>query len=165
MTNGTGRGGSMDWQNATRARLHLETLQDEEGGTSRVLEVKKTNYGPAGEKVRLCWEDGCFVPQNEPPAASQSAAYSAVDFAYLTCLDVATAQGRRVREHAGRGYAPRVFADMPEAQGMTMRAFKAAQERLFSTGVIHNQAEGPPSKRTHFVARKPPAKVNAEGVS
>ena len=26
ITSGTGRGGSMDWQNATRARLHLETV-------------------------------------------------------------------------------------------------------------------------------------------
>lgn len=162
MTNGTGRGGSMDWQNATRARLHLEAVQDEDGGTARVLEVKKTNYGPSGEKVRLRWEDGCFVPQSDPPPASQSAAFSAIDFAYLTCLDVTTAQGRRVREHAGRGYAPSVFADMPEAQGVTMRAFKAAQERLFSAGIIHNQAEGPPSKRTHFVARKPPTKALGE---
>jgi hypothetical protein len=31
ITNGTGRGGSMDWQNATRARLHLETVREEEG--------------------------------------------------------------------------------------------------------------------------------------
>src|SRR3984957_19632899 len=61
ITSGTGRGGSMDWQNATRARLHLETVEGEDGSTGRVLEVKKTNYGPCGEKVRLQWDDGSFV--------------------------------------------------------------------------------------------------------
>ena len=37
----------------------LEASQS--GDTARVLEVKKLNYGPAGEKVRLQWEDGCLV--------------------------------------------------------------------------------------------------------
>ncbi len=41
ITSGTGRGGSMDWQNATRARLHLETVEGDDGATGRVLEVKK----------------------------------------------------------------------------------------------------------------------------
>jgi RecA-family ATPase len=155
INSGTGRGGSMDWQNATRARLHLETVVDEEGGSGRVLEVKKTNYGPAGEKVKLRWEDGCFVPQGTTPAPTQIAAYSAVDLAYLTCLDIAIAQGRRVREATGRGYAPGVFAEMSEGNGIPLRAFKAAQERLFSAGIIHNRTEGPPSKQTRYIARKP----------
>jgi RecA-family ATPase len=155
IANGTGRGGSMDWQNATRARLHLETVADEDGGTGRVLEVKKLNYGAAGEKTKLRWEDGCFVLQGTAPAPTQIAAYSVVDLAYLTCLDVATAQGRRVRESTGRGYAPKVFAEMPEAKGITARAFKAAQERLFSAGHIHNETEGPQSKLTRYIARKP----------
>jgi RecA-family ATPase len=57
---GSGRGGSMDWQNATRARLHLETVKDADGA-SRTLEVKKSNYGPCGQSLKLRWEEGCFV--------------------------------------------------------------------------------------------------------
>jgi RecA-family ATPase len=155
ITSGTGRGGSMDWQNATRARLHLETVDDAEGGTDRVLETKKTNYGPNGEKVKLRWEDGCFVMASSAPAPTQAATFNAVDRAYLACLDLLTIQGREVREHPGRGYAPKVFADMPEANGITARAFKTAQERLFSAGMIHNETIGPASKRTKRVARKP----------
>ncbi|MBR1151932.1 AAA family ATPase [Bradyrhizobium sp. JYMT SZCCT0428] len=154
MTNGTGRGGSMDWQNATRARLHLETVEGEDGKAGRVLEVKKLNYGPAGEKVRLQWEEGCFVLEGTASAPRQGAAFSIADQAYLACLDRLTLQGREVREHPGRGYAPKVFADMPEANGMTARGFKAAQERLFSAGLIHNVTEGPASKRTKRIARK-----------
>jgi len=111
ITSGTGRAGSMDWQNATRARLHLETENDDEGSGGRTLEVKKLNYGPAGEKVKLRWEDGCFVMQGETPAPQQAAAFNAADRAYLACLDRLTEQGREVREHRGR--------DMPRASSPT----------------------------------------------
>jgi RecA-family ATPase len=153
ITSGTGRGGSMDWQNATRARLHLETIDDQDGA-ERVLEVKKINYGKPGEKVKLRWQDGCFAMQGETPAPLQAAAFNAADRAYLACLDRLTEQGREVREHPGRGYAPKVFADMPEAQGVTARGFAAAQARLFSADLIHIVTDGPPSKQTRRIARK-----------
>ena len=154
ITSGTGRGGSMDWQNATRARLHLETVAAEEGGTDRVLEVKKTNYGPAGEKVKLQWEDGCFVLEASASAPHQAAVYSQADQAYLDCLDAMTAQGRHVCHAKGRGFAPKAFAELPQANGMTWKAFQAAQERLFAAGTIENIPYGPPSKGTKRIARK-----------
>jgi RecA-family ATPase len=154
ITSGTGRGGSMDWQNATRARLHLETIADEDGGTGRVLEVKKTNYGPAGEKVRLQWEDGSFVIEGAASAPHRAAANTTADERYLECLDAVTAQGRHVCHAKGRGYAPKTFAEMPQAAGMMQRAFQIAQERLFAAGVIVNVPYGPPSKGTKCIARK-----------
>jgi RecA-family ATPase len=154
ITSGTGRGGNMDWQNATRARLHLETINDADDGTERVLEVKKTNYGPNGEKVKLRWEDGCFVPLASPPASAQGASFSVAELTYLVCLDRLTEQGREVREHPGRNYAPAVFADMPEANGIKARGFKAAQDRLFSAGMIHVVTDGPRSKPARRIARK-----------
>jgi RecA-family ATPase len=154
ITNGTGRGGSMDWQNATRARLHLETVDGDEDGAERVLEVKKTNYGPNGEKVKLRWEDGCFVPLSSPPASVQAATFNAADRAYLACLDRLEEQGREVREHPGRNFAPAVFVDMPEAAGTTTKALKAAQARLFSAGIIHVVTEGPISRQSRRIARK-----------
>jgi RecA-family ATPase len=154
ITSGTGRGGSMDWQNATRARLHLETVQGADGITGRVLEMKKSNYGPVGEPARLQWEDGCFVMEGTASAPAQAAAYSLADQTYLDCLDAMTAQGRHVCHAKGRGYAPKAFADMPQANGMTVRAFMSAQERLFAAGKIENVAYGAPSKGTKRIARK-----------
>ena len=156
ITNGTGRGGSMDWQNATRARLHLETINDADDGTERILEVKKTNYGPCGEKVKLRWEDGCFVMQSAAATPAQASAYSAADQVYLDCLDVATAQGRNVFPGTGKNYAPGVFADTPEAKakGVGKRGLIAAQERLFSAGLIWNEPFGPPGRGSRRVARK-----------
>jgi RecA-family ATPase len=150
MTNGTGRGGSMDWQNASRGRMHLETIED--GG--RVLEVKKINSGCPGEKVQLRFEDGCFVLQGSESAPAQAAAYGAADQTYLDCLDTMTAQGRHVCYAPGRNYAPKAFAEMPQANGMTWRAFQKAQERLFDAKVIENVAYGPKSKGTKRIARK-----------
>jgi RecA-family ATPase len=155
MQNGSGRGGSRDWQNAARAFMYLRPIDNEDGSKGRELEVMKINSGPIGEIQKLRFEDGCFVLQGASPAPIQAAAHSAAEQTYLACLDLLTAQGREVREHSGRGYAPSVFADMPEANGITARAFKAAQERLFSAGLIHNETVGPPSKRTKHIARKP----------
>jgi RecA-family ATPase len=154
ITSGTGRGGSMDWQNATRARLHLETVEGDDGSTGRVLEVKKTNYGPCGEKVRLQWEEGCFVMEGTASAPHQAAANTTAEQRYLECLDAIAAQGRHVCHAPGRGYAPKAFAGMPQASGLTWRAFQQAQERLFAAGTIENVPYGPKSKGTKCIARR-----------
>jgi RecA-family ATPase len=155
MTNGTGRAGSMDWNNAVRARLHLRSVEDDQGTTGRELEVMKSNYGPAGEKVRLQWEDGCFVMQGTASAPAQAAAYSGADETYLACLDAATAQGRNVFPFPGKGHAPKVFADMPQAKGMTWQGLAKAQERLFAAAKIGNVAFGKPSKGGKRIERIP----------
>jgi RecA-family ATPase len=153
ITSGTGRGGSMDWQNATRARLHLETVTDDDGGTDRVLEVKKTNYGPAGEKVKLRWEEGCFVLEASASAPHLAASVLGADQTYLDCLDAATAQGRNVFPMPGRGHAPKVFAEMEQAKGTSWRALAKAQERLFAANKIANVPFGKPSKGQKRIER------------
>jgi hypothetical protein len=55
---------------------------------------------------------------------------------------------------AGRNYAPNVFAEMPQANGITAQALKSAQERLFGAGIIHNEPFGPPSRKSRRIARK-----------
>jgi RecA-family ATPase len=154
MTNGSGRSGSMDWRNAVRAFMYLRPLDNEDGSKGRELEVMKINSGAPGEKVKLRWEDGCFVPEGSGSAPQQAAAFNAADQTYLDCLDAATAQGRHVCYATGRSYAPKAFAEMPQANGMMWRAFASAQERLFAAGLIENVPYGPPSKGTKRIARK-----------
>lgn len=95
-----------------------------------------------------------LCPRGHCERTSQGAAYSLADQTYLECLDAATAQGRHVCHAKGRSYAPKAFADMPQANGMTWKAFQSAQERLFAAGRIENVAYGPPSKGTKRIARK-----------
>lgn len=154
MTNGTGRAGNMDWQNAVRALLYLRTSENDQGTTAgRELEVMKSNYGPRGEKQRLRWEDGCYVLEGSASAPAQAAAFNTADQTYLDCLDATAAQGRNVYPFTGRGYAPKVFAEMAQAKGMTAQAFAKAQERLFAAGKIANVPFGKPSKDTKRIER------------
>jgi RecA-family ATPase len=154
LTNGTGRAGNMDWQNAVRAFLYLRKIDSDDGSTGRELEIMKSNYGPTGQKTPLQWDRGHYVLEGAASAPRQAAAFSLADQTYLDCLDAMTAQGRHVCHAKGRGYAPKAFAEMPLANGMTWKAFQTAQERLFATGQIENIPYGPPSKGTKRIARK-----------
>jgi RecA-family ATPase len=154
LNDGTGRSGSTGWNNAGRWRNNFTKIKDDEG--LRQYEVIKNNYGPDGEKVRLCWDRGVFVPESSASEPRLATAYSNVDQTYLDCLDACTIQGVNVFALPGRGHAPKVFAEMPAAKGTTAKAFTAAQARLFHTGKIENLAYGPPSKGARRIARKEP---------
>jgi RecA-family ATPase len=153
MTNGSGRSGSMDWRNAVRAFMYLRPIDNDDGSKGRELEVMKINSGAPGEKVKLRWEDGCFVMEGSASAPHQAAAFNTADLTYLDCLDAATAQGRNVFPAPGRGYAPKVFADMPQAAGMTWQGLAKSQERLFAAGRIANAPYGSPSRELKRIAR------------
>lgn len=149
ITAGTGRGGSMDWQNATRARLHLETVQGADGITGRVLEIKKSNYGPIGEKTALHWEDGCFVMESSGDHAApyRAAAQQGLDDLFVRLLEERNAQGRWVTPSKAAGYAPKELATMPGANGATAVALAHAMERLLTAKRIIVETFGPPSKQ------------------
>jgi RecA-family ATPase len=150
ITSGTGRGGSMDWQNATRARLHLETVQGADGISGRVLETKKSNYGPNGEKTALQWEDGCFVIEASTggqAAPHRAAAQQALDELFLRLLEERNAQCRWVTPNKATGYAPKELASMPGASGVTATALGHAMERLLTEKRITVETFGPPSKQ------------------
>lgn len=159
ITSGTGRGGSMDWQNATRARLHLETVQGADGITGRVLEMKKSNYGPVGEPARLQWEDGCFVMEGSDAGRAtpyRAAAQQGLDDLFVRLLEERNAQGRWVTPNKAAGYAPKELAAMPAAGGATAMALAHAMERLLTAKRIIVETFGPPSKqRQRLVATLP----------
>jgi RecA-family ATPase len=172
ITSGTGRGGSMDWQNATRARLHLETVTGDDGTSGRVLEVKKTNYGPCGEKVRLQWEEGCFVMEGSDvgqAAPYRAAAQQTLDDLFLKLLEERNAQGRWVTPNKAAGYAPKELAAMQGAGTVRAPAFAHAMERLLTAKRITVETFGPPSKqRQRLVATLPttlPGRVPGGGVA
>lgn len=150
IVSGTGRGGSMDWQNATRARLHLETVQGADGITGRVLEMKKSNYGPVGEKVTLQWEDGCFVMEASTGGQTspyRAAAQRGLDDLFVQLLEERNEQGRWVTPNKAAGYAPKELAAMQGANGATAIALAHAMERLLTTKKIAVESFGPPSKQ------------------
>lgn len=161
LNSGTGTSGSTGWNNSVRSRLYFKAPKapargddTETDSDARQLEVMKSNYGPAGEVVRLRWQRGVFVPEGTLGTVERVSAEAEIDAAYLDCLDAIAARGDRVGPHTGRIYAPSIFQKMPQARGYRAKAFAAAQERLFNAGRIEVKPYGPPSKQGSMIVRK-----------
>jgi RecA-family ATPase len=157
LATGTGTSGSTAWNNSVRSRLYFtgtKKSEDDDESDVRELKVMKSNYGPAGEVVRLRWQRGVFVPESGLSTPERVAAEAAVDQAYLDCLDATHGSGRQVGPSPGKAYAPAIFEKMPQAKGYRAKALAKAQERLFSTGRIEVVKVGPPSKALDRIFRK-----------
>jgi RecA-family ATPase len=155
MVDGSGTANSVDWRNSVRAMLHLSDA-DKNDPDIRELEVKKSNYGRAGEKIKLRWNGLTFVPATSAESSSyRAAAERDVDELFLKLLDKRIAQGRPIRPNSGRGSAPFELAGDPEANGVSADAFRAAMERLFTAGRIQSVETGPASKRRKHIERAP----------
>jgi len=153
MADGSGTANSVDWRNSVRSMLHLSDA-DRNDPDVRELEVKKSNYGRAGEKIKLRWNGLTFVPATSTEASPyRAAAERDVDELFLKLLDKRIAQGRPVRPNTGRGSAPFELAGDPEANGVTAEAFRAAMERLFTAGRIVSVETGPGSRRRKHIER------------
>jgi RecA-family ATPase len=155
MTNGTGRGGNMDWRNAVRSALYLRLPEDKaeaERGI-RVLETQKSNYGPTGQQVRLQWGDGGLALEQAPNSLVRLAEDAKVDDVFLQLIDKRNAQARPVRPGKGRDYAPAEFARDPAGGGVRSKAFEASMERLIEAGKVKVVTVGPPSKATKHLER------------
>lgn len=154
LSSGTGTSGSTAWNNSVRSRLYLSRIvQDgyEPDPDKRVMSTKKANYGRIGGEINMTWRDGVFVPDEQPTGLDALAVNAKAERVFLTLLGKLTEQGRRVNAAGGQAYAPKVFSDHPDSEGVTKRAFKAAMERLLSAGKLRVAEDGPPSKRrTHL---------------
>jgi RecA-family ATPase len=158
LATGTGTSGSTAWNNSVRSRLYFtsakKTLDSDDAESDiRELKVMKSNYGPAGEVVRLRWKNGVFVPEGGVGTLERIATEAAIDQAYLDCLDAIHASGRQIGPYPGKAYAPTIFEKMPQAQNYRAKALGAAQERLFNAGRIEVIKIGPPSKSLDRIVR------------
>ena len=154
LSSGSGLSGSTAWNNSVRSRLYLTlppTEDDAPAATDlRLLQVKKANYGPAGGDLTVRYELGAFVLDGlQAPGNSLDRALAAdrVDQLFLDLLTRFTVQRRAVSHQIGRNYAPSLFAQEPEARGVTMAAFRMAMTRLFAAEKIKVIEEGSPTRR------------------
>jgi RecA-family ATPase len=155
LTNGTGRGGNMDWWNALRCVQYLcqpEEKADADRGI-RILETKKSNYGPFGAttQLRLQWANGGLELEQIGSPLHRLAKDQECEQIFLRLLDERNAQG----SHVGRGtsgmYAPKEFANSPNNGGYAKQAFAAAMERLFTAGTIKEFWD--PRRRHNYIER------------
>jgi RecA-family ATPase len=153
----SGLSGSTGWHNSVRSRLFFKASESDDGVSRdlRELEVKKNNYGPTGEVVRMVWRNGVFVPVSSPSSMERAAADQKVEDLFLDLLDRHNRQGQPVSPHptSPSNYAPTVFAKHREAKGTGKTAFADAMQRLLDAGAIRIEISGPPSKQRARLVR------------
>lgn len=150
MSSGSGLSGSTAWNASVRSRLYLERIIEEgyeANPDRRRLVVKKANYGRTGGEIGLTWRSGVFVADPAETGLDRMAATSKAERVFLKLLRAFTEQGRHVSHATGPTHAPSKFAENPDAEGVTRRAFSAAMERLMRDGKVSIAEHGPPSRR------------------
>lgn len=155
LNSGSGTSGSTAWHNSVRSRLYMSRItQDgyEPDTRKRVLSVKKQNYGETGAEIGMSWQDGVFVPDAVEASLDRMAGAAKAERVFLKLLRAFTDQGRRVNHAGGTNYAPKLFSEHPDNEGLTKRAFKAAMEGLLAAGKVKIEADGPTSRRVSYLA-------------
>jgi len=112
----------------------------------------KSNYGLSGAAIKMTWVGGYFV--RDPDDANHidrngaiiDKSQMAADMS-LKLLRKFDRENRNVPANPGVSFAPSVFVQHPEADGLKKHQFKKAMEQLLSDGTIKQIMEGPPSKR------------------
>lgn len=130
------------WQNQIRVQAHLSKPPNEPDSNVRELRLEKANYAPPGPGIRMLWHHGAFALESDVPADDpdrNNAIQLRQNDIFYTCL--ATATARQQSASAGKSspyYAPRLFAEMTEALGLTEPEFERTMHRLLSAGTIES---------------------------
>lgn len=132
--------GSTAWQNQIRVQAHLSKPDNEPDSNIRELRLEKANYSPPSEATRMLWHRGAFRLESDVPADDPSRSSNVQlrqNEIFNACLAAMTAQQRAVSDAKTAGnYAPKVFARMPAAMGMSIADFERTMERLLGAGTI-----------------------------
>ena len=158
LSSGSGLSGSTAWHNTVRGRLYLTQPPapdggDEETSDARILKLMKSNYGPAGNKLKLRWRDHVFVLENEAGGApADFVDRLEIDNAVLAGLRKLVGDGALIAADpdAPSGLANKVRR-LPSCRRWSWASIVAAQERLLGRGKIVKVEMGPPSKRRIYV--------------
>jgi RecA-family ATPase len=146
----SGLSGSTGWHNSVRSRLFFKASESDDDARSdqRELIVRKNNYGPTGEVVRMVWRNGVFVPVATPSSMERAAAERTAEDLFMKLFDLMTCQGQMFSPHPTSpiNYPPRRFAKHRDANRTSEAAFADAMQRLLDAGTIRVEASGPPSK-------------------
>jgi RecA-family ATPase len=154
----TGYSGSTAWHNSVRARLYFKAEKkngdEEKDTTRRVLEIRKNNYGPPLQALKVLWAEGVFKLQPNPTELQQAAAFDHAETVFMSLLRRFDSEGRKVSNKPGPTFAPAMFADQAEAKSAKLKRddFRAAMERLFSKKQIHVAWAGPASRQRSYLA-------------
>jgi RecA-family ATPase len=161
ISTGTGLSGSTGWHNSVRGRAYLTAPKtdkdDEPDPTLRLLEFKKSNYGPVARSMSLRYEHGVYRLVGGASSMDRLAREQTAERLFLALLDHFNDQGRNVSDKpSSKTYAPTMFAKEADAgkYGVRKADFEAAMRRLFAASKIAVEPYGPKCRgTTHLVTR------------
>jgi RecA-family ATPase len=152
-------GGSMDsgstgWSNSSRSRWALTRPEMPEGEIvdpdERILTRRKANYSSIGDTVKLRWQNGLLVPQEQGAGGIVFTAASRrneIEATFLVLLGRADEDGRPLSpSKSASNYAAELFSKMPDRRGFTKREFGYALEALLEQKRIKIVPYGAPSR-------------------
>lgn len=157
INSGTGTSGNTAWSNSVRSRLYLRRDLADDGSEDdqaiRLLETKKSNYGPIGEQMRLRWEAGRFIALDEPRTETGDpiAQATKAERVFLHLLRWHLQRDKFVSPNKSVSYAPKVFACHPQAEGVKSRQFESAMTILLDQRRIEIYTHGSPSSRRQHI--------------
>jgi RecA-family ATPase len=164
MASGSGMSGSTQWNNAVRSRMYFKTIRNakeddpfddadikESGSNYRELQYLKNNRAKQGDKIKLVYTDGLFLPEKQAAPADKAASEAKADEVFITLLRRFANDGsdRNVGVKSGTTYAPALFAKEREAKQarVTKTMLVQAMDRLIFAKKIESKIFGPDSKR------------------
>ncbi|QKK15610.1 AAA family ATPase [Rhizobium indicum] len=147
MQSGTGSSGSTAWNNSVRSRLYMTRPEGKDADQDlRFLTTKKSNYGSTGGEMKLRWKDGVFVLDDGKPSPGSALMNVRAERIFRDVLSAINRSGERVAKTKGLNYAPKVMAERPDVEGLSVKMLEAAMQRLIAAGELRVVMEGPPSK-------------------
>ena len=156
INSGSGLSGSTGWHNSVRSRAYLTTVktakEEEPDPNLRMLQFKKSNYGPISHNVALRWDSGVYKLVPGAHNLDKLAAEQHADDVFLSLLKRFEAEGRAASPKPSSLYAPKLFALEAEAEGVEDKALAAAMRRLFRAKKIQVVTEGPQSRQRQRLA-------------
>lgn len=136
----SGTSGSTAWNNAARSRLYLERPRDGEReivNDERVLRVKKANHAPAGIKVKLRWERGCFVRDEPVTGLMASINAQALQKQVLQAVELLEREGDRPSPSSkSPSFLPKLLLRLDTFAGIPREDIERAMRALIAQGAI-----------------------------
>ena len=124
ITSDRGTAGSTAWNNSVRSRLFMKRVTRQDGHStveddpdSRILAVRKSNYGRTDHQLRISYKAGVFVVEAQGGHLDRVAHNAKAERVFLSLLDDFLAQGRTVKSVRASGYAPKAFVETGRAEG------------------------------------------------
>jgi RecA-family ATPase len=154
MSSGEGTSGNTAWNNSVRSRLYLERRKARDGAEDdtdiRTLTTKKSNRAAVGSHIVVRYCDGKFVREND--AARVDEREREAERVFIALLRQFEIEGRNVSHQTCSTYAPKQFAEHPNANKISKAAFKKAMDQLLARGKIRIDENGPPARRRSRIA-------------